>query len=97
MWAVRFTPAARAELIHGQDWYEAEQPGLGRRFTAEIDRTVQRMAVAPLQFRPMFKTVRRARVKIFPYGLFFVIDGDTLLVIACFHSRRDPQEWQARS
>jgi plasmid stabilization system protein ParE len=96
VWTVRFTPAARAELIQGQDWYEGEAPGLGGRFRAEIDRTVQRMAVAPLQFRPVFKTVRRARVKIFPYGLFFVIEDDTLWVIACFHSRRDPQEWQSR-
>jgi toxin ParE1/3/4 len=55
------------------------------------------MAITPLQFPQIFKSVRRARVKIFPYGLFFVIDGDALLVIACFHSRRDPQQWQSRS
>jgi hypothetical protein len=29
---VRFTETARAELIDAQDWYEAEAPGLGRRF-----------------------------------------------------------------
>ena len=34
MWPVRFTEAARAELIDAQDWYEAEAPGLGRRFRA---------------------------------------------------------------
>ena len=44
MWPVRFTEAARAELIDAQDWYEAEAPGLGRRFRAEIDSVVGRMA-----------------------------------------------------
>ena len=38
MWPVRFTEAARAELIDAQDWYEAEAPGLGRRFRAETGR-----------------------------------------------------------
>ena len=96
MLAVRLIPAARVELIAAQDWYEGEAPGLGRRFRAEIDSTVQRIASAPLQFPAVFKGVRRARVSKFPYMPFFCIDGDELLVIACFHSRRDPQSWQSR-
>ncbi len=35
-WPVRFTEAASAELVDAQDWYEAEAPGLGRRFRAEM-------------------------------------------------------------
>jgi hypothetical protein len=35
------------ELIDAQDWYEAEAPGLGRRFRAEIDSVVRRMADNP--------------------------------------------------
>lgn len=93
---LRFTPDARAELIHAQDWYEGEAAGLGRRFRTEVDRTVQRMVAKPLQFPLVFKTLRRARVNKFPYMLFFCIDGDALLVVACFHSRRDPLHWQRR-
>jgi hypothetical protein len=37
VWPVRFSEAARVELIDAQDWYEAGAPGLGRRFRAEID------------------------------------------------------------
>ena len=48
MWPVRFTEAARTELA--QDWYEAEAPGLGRRFRAEIESVVRRMAGNPRQF-----------------------------------------------
>jgi len=44
VWPVRFTEAARAELIEAHDWYEAEAPGLGHRFRAEIDSVVERMA-----------------------------------------------------
>jgi plasmid stabilization system protein ParE len=96
VWPVRFTEAARAELIDAQDWYEAEAPGLGRRFRAEIDSVVQRMVDNPRQFRIVFKTLRRARAKKFPYALFFLIEPDALLVVACFHSSRDPRHWQKR-
>ena len=96
MWPVRFTQAARAELIEAQDWYEAKAPGLGRRFRAEIENVVERMAANSRQFAIVFKTLRRARAKKFPYSLFFSIEADELLVVACFHSKRDPRHWQGR-
>jgi plasmid stabilization system protein ParE len=59
---VRFTEAARQELIDAQDWYEAEVPSLGGRFRAEIDSVVGRMADNPWQFLTDIKTpVGRAR------------------------------------
>jgi plasmid stabilization system protein ParE len=97
VFAAVFTPAARAELIDAQDWYEGEASGLGRRFQSEIDCAVERMTANPLQFPTVFKNVRRALVRRFPYALFFTIEGDTLLVIACFHASRDPRQWQQRT
>jgi plasmid stabilization system protein ParE len=94
---VVFTPAARAELTDPQHWYEREAPGLGRRFRLEIERTVRRMTNNHLQFPVRFKTLRRARVHNFPYSLFFSIDADTLIVIACFRGSRDPQHWHRRA
>jgi len=91
-----FTQAARAELIEAQDWYEAEAPGLGRRFRGEIDHAIRRIAGNPLQFPVMFKTVRRARVRKFPYGLFFTVADDAVVVVACFHASRDPKRWLGR-
>src|ERR1700755_324096 len=71
---VQLTPAQ-------QDWYEAEAPGLGRRFRAEIDSVVRRLADNPRQFTTVFKTLRRARAKKFPYALFFLVEPDVLLVV----------------
>jgi toxin ParE1/3/4 len=96
VWPVRFTEAARAELIDAQDWYEAEAPGLGRRFRAEIDSVAQRMADNPRQFPVVYKTLRRARTKKFPYALFFLTEPDCLLIVACFHGSRDPRQWKRR-
>lgn len=90
-------PAARAELIEAQDWYESQQPGLGARFRKEVGATVQRMADQPTQFAAVFQDIRRAHVRHFPYGLFYRTEADALVVIACFHSSRDPKRWQRRA
>jgi plasmid stabilization system protein ParE len=99
VYSVRFTQTARAELIDAQDWYEGEARGLGRRFREGVDAVAERMSANPLQFPVVYKNVRRALLRRFPYSLFFVIedDTDTLLVIACFHASRDPSHWQKRT
>ena len=96
MYSVIFTRAARAELIEAQDWYEGEASGLGRRFRQAIEVLVDRMSENPRQFPVVFKNVRRALLRRFPYSLFFVVEDETILVVACFHASRDPSQWQER-
>jgi plasmid stabilization system protein ParE len=91
-----FTPAARLEALEAQDWYEREAPGLGARFRAELDRQVERIRANPWQFPLMQADVRRARLRKYPYGLYFRVLDDAIYVIACFHSSRNPANWQSR-
>ena len=97
MQSVLFSQAARTELLAAQSWYEREAPGLGRRFRNEVDAVVERLTDNPQHFPVVFKNVRRARTRRFPYALFFVIQTDVLFVIACFHSSRNPTRWQRRT
>jgi plasmid stabilization system protein ParE len=95
---VIFTRTASAELIDAQDWYENEAPGLGRRFRQAVDAVIERMSASPRQFPVIYRDVRRALLRRFPYALMFVIEADdTLTVIACFHGSRDPAHWQRRA
>ncbi|MFL5282196.1 MAG: hypothetical protein ACJ8AW_14720 [Rhodopila sp.] len=64
-------PTARVELIEAQDWYERAPPGLGRRFRDEAAFQVDRIATHPGRFPETMAGVRRARLRRFPYGLFF--------------------------
>jgi plasmid stabilization system protein ParE len=96
MHSVLFTPAARAEVIEAQDWYEREAQGLGGSFRAEVDRVVQRLTASPMQFPTMLADVRRARLRRFPYGLFFRVVEDDVFVIGCLHASRDPRVWRRR-
>jgi len=97
VFTVVFTQAARAELIEAQDWYEREATGLGRRFRQAIDTLAESMSANPRRFPILLKNVRRALLRRFPYSLFFIVEDETLLVIACFHASRDPLQWQKRT
>jgi len=84
-------------LIAAQHWYEGEEAGPGRRFRLAIDELAERMSENPRLFPVVFKNVRRALLRRFPYSLFFVVEGNDLTVIACFHASRDPSHWQKRT
>ncbi|AGY57791.1 plasmid stabilization system protein [Gloeobacter kilaueensis JS1] len=94
---VLFTPIAVEELLEAQDWYESQLPGLGTRFRNTVDTTVASIAAQPMRYPIVFQEiVHRALLRPFPYSLFFCIEPDIVLVIACFHTRRDPKQWQQR-
>lgn len=84
-------------MIEAQDWNESQVSGLGRRFRNAVDELVERMSAHPRQFPVVYKNIRRLLLHRLPYSLCFVIDGETLLVIACFHASRNPERWQNRT
>jgi len=95
--SVVFGAAARAELIEARDWYGARDAELAARLIAEVGTVVERIGAAPEHFPFVYRDIRRARCRRFPYALFFRFMGGTAYVIACFHSSRDPRQWQRRS
>ena len=92
-----FVPEARVELIEAQDWYEGKAKGLDSMFRSEVVRAIEHLAESPLHFPKVARDVRRARLHRFPYALYFQSMPDGIHVLACFHSRRDPQVLQGRA
>lgn len=95
--AIVFLPAARLEVISAYDWYERERLGLGSRFREELDFQIDRIAANPQQFPVRLQDVRGARLRRFPYSLFFRVTDSEIAVIACFHASRDPMVWRGRA
>lgn len=90
------TAAARKDIAEAQDWYRREGPTLAASFREELDRQFARVLRRPTQFPLARADVRRAKLRRFPYSLFFRVMSDGIYVIACFHSSRDPDIWQHR-
>jgi len=77
-------------------WYENEQPGLGDDFLDELYACYQRVMRAPLGYQDLDGGIRRAMLRRFPYGVYFAVDGDAIVVLTVLHASRDPAEWQRR-
>jgi len=50
----------------------------------------------PLQFAVVYKDVRRALTERFPFGIFYIIEKDTIYVLAIIHTSRSPKVWKKR-
>lgn len=93
---IRFLPEAKAEFDAGSDWYEQQRVGLGVDFIARVREVLTRLAVNPSLHAAVYGDVRKAVVRQFPYVVLYREDAGEVVVIAVFHTARDPSIWQAR-
>ena len=88
---------AREELGEAFDWYEGRRPGLGHQFVRCVSDAIDLILTTPEAFPRVHGEVRRALVRRFPHGIFYIIEADIIVVLAVFHARRDPADWKRRT
>ncbi len=93
---VIFRQQARLEFDEAADWYEQERAGLGPQFLSEIEGLLKQIATHPQQFPMLYRDVRKAVAKRFPYCVYFRERKQRIVVLAVFHSSRNPAVWQNR-
>jgi plasmid stabilization system protein ParE len=89
-------PEAEADLAEAFDWYDERRAGLGDEFLAEVDAVFEKVIEHPLRFAVLYRDVRRALVRRFPYKVFFCIGDNKAVVIGVIHAKRHPRVWQRR-
>ena len=90
---IRFKPAAERDVERACEWYDGQSLGLGGEFLDEVDAAVSRVAANPYSNQLIRGRIRRAVLHRFPYLLFYVIEPEEIVVLACLHASRDPQSW----
>ena len=93
---VRFVHHAFLEFLDAISYYEREQPGLGRRFKAEVDRTVLWLSEHPEACRLRIGGYRQLNLRVFPYYIPYIVRGSILWILAVAHQRREPEYWIER-
>jgi len=85
---VRITPLAETDIARAQDDHQAREPGLGNRFATQVHRTLARIGQNPFQCQivPRASETRRAPVRNFPYSVWFRVEPDESIVVACYGS-----------
>lgn len=90
-------PDAEADIAAGYDWYEEQREGLGREFVAEVSSTIAAVQSEPQRFPAVFRKLRRALVHRFPYGVFFVVHPEAIVIVAAMHLARNPRRIHRRA
>ena len=92
----RFADEALGEFIAAGRYYNRQVPGLGDRFVDEIEVAIRKILAAPMTWRVVEEDVRRYLVHGFPYGIYYTIEGDVIVIWAVKHLRRNQDYWQKR-
>lgn len=91
-----FRLVARHEYDEAVAWYEGERVGLGLEFQSAVSEALDVIVRHPSLFRRVRGIVRRAVVRRFPYTIHFLEEENRIVVLAVFHTARDPGELRAR-
>jgi len=94
---VEFRAEARAEIDEAFAWVEARSPGLGSDFLRAVEAAVESISRRPDAWPLIRENLRRRLLRRFPYSLIYRVDAQRVVVIACFHARRDPVRWGSRA
>jgi plasmid stabilization system protein ParE len=92
-YVLAFRPEVRDELDDAYSWYENQQLELENDFIDCIDETLNRICLSPESYPIVYRDVRRAIVRRFPYVIYYRIISSRVIVTAIFHGRRDPKSW----
>jgi plasmid stabilization system protein ParE len=87
---------ARLELAEASDWYDAQNAGLGDELLYAFDTALASVMSNPFQFQVVHGKARRAPLGKFPYRLIYMVTDEEVIILSCFHGRRDPKRWQQR-
>ena len=88
---------AQAEFDSAIDWYERRQPGLGTEFARRVQAVFDGVATTPEIHAKVYREIRKAPVRQFPYSVYYRPRVDRVVVLAAFHNKRYPNVWKSRA
>lgn len=98
----RFHPEAEAEFIADVEWYDEREEDLGARFENAVRAAIDAAVRSPDSW-PVWPgwtgqpVVRSTGVDSFPYRVAYIVDDESLTIVAVAHSKRRPGYWRERA
>ncbi len=89
---IQISEDALQDLNDGCQFYEAQGAGLGDYFSDCLKADIESLKVSADIHRVVFEDYQRALSRVFPYGIFYSVESDSVTIWAVLDLRRDP-EW----
>ncbi len=93
---VTYLSVAEIELTESSQYYNEQQPGLGKMFLDAVRTAESRIQRNPDAWPMREKPIRGCRISPFPHRLLYRELPDRIQVVAVAHSSRRPGYWKNR-
>lgn len=88
---VVLTLRARQDIQASIKWYNIKQKGLGKRFHQFVTQAISTIQSIPF-FQVRYLEVRCLKVKRFPYLIHYIIEDDTIYILAVISTHQNPDD-----
>lgn len=84
---------AELDISESMEWYEGQKEGLGSRYLDKLDEKMLKVESNPYHYQIRYKAVRIALLDVFPVGIHYTVEEDTIYVHAVLGTEEDPRFW----
>ncbi|MDR3693708.1 type II toxin-antitoxin system RelE/ParE family toxin [Mucilaginibacter sp.] len=96
MYQLLISDESRLDIFDAVSWYESRRAGLGKDFELCLEAGLNQIRRDPLLFQKRYRNLRIHFIDRFPYGIHYLIEGETIKVMGVFHTSRNPGRWTIR-
>jgi plasmid stabilization system protein ParE len=93
---IKFWKEAAEEFLDAVSWYEKRTTGLGQEFVHSLDICLSNIERYPKLYPEIYRNARRALLRKFPYALYYILQEETIIVVAVLHTSRHPKLLEKR-
>ncbi len=91
-----FHPAALQEYEEAAAYYGEISRELAVSFINSVEKGIETILESPKTWLFVEEDVRRHLIKRFPFGIYYTIEEDYILIMAVMHMSRRPGYWKKR-
>lgn len=84
-------PDAEDDLISSLDWYFNINQKLAQDFFEKINESFEKIKKNPQHYQKRYKEIRIVFVRKFPYGIYYITEGNTIYILAILHTKQNPK------
>jgi len=90
------TSPAEEDIQNATFWYNDKRKGLGKEFLLSVEAALEAIKRNPKHYQVKYKQVRIVFIRRFPYGVYYTIDKDKVVVLATLHTKMNDTNWKKR-
>ncbi|KGO94357.1 type II toxin-antitoxin system RelE/ParE family toxin [Flavobacterium subsaxonicum] len=87
---IKIRKQALLNIEESAEWYKEKQQGLELKFLKDLNSAIDIISKDPEKFQVRYRDVRIKFLKKFDFGIHYIIDENSIHILAVFHTSRSP-------